>query len=197
MALERPYRLAVRTPPFHGGGTGSIPVRVAKKSQLKQRTQPTPPMIDAALDRRRKIRRVAIWVVISGVVALPIVLMLLPERGDTVRLRIVDAKTGDAVTNASAIICRRWTRLPVENLHLPALKSWQETRISGKQGAITIRGVPTNSPSTFFVVILAPYHRVPIFERRNGCDFLVYGAVDSTKLGTASNLVTIALDRGL
>ena len=28
-ALERPYRLAVRTPPFHGGGTGSIPVRVA------------------------------------------------------------------------------------------------------------------------------------------------------------------------
>jgi hypothetical protein len=26
----RPYRLAVRTPPFHGGGTGSIPVRVAK-----------------------------------------------------------------------------------------------------------------------------------------------------------------------
>src|ERR1039458_6350640 len=25
----RPYRLAVRTPPFHGGGTGSIPVRVA------------------------------------------------------------------------------------------------------------------------------------------------------------------------
>ena len=29
LALERPYRLAVRTPPFHGGGTGSIPVRVA------------------------------------------------------------------------------------------------------------------------------------------------------------------------
>ena len=29
MALGRPYRLAVRTPPFHGGGTGSIPVRVA------------------------------------------------------------------------------------------------------------------------------------------------------------------------
>jgi hypothetical protein len=29
VALERPYRLAVRTPPFHGGGTGSIPVRVA------------------------------------------------------------------------------------------------------------------------------------------------------------------------
>ena len=28
-ALARPYRLAVRTPPFHGGGTGSIPVRVA------------------------------------------------------------------------------------------------------------------------------------------------------------------------
>jgi hypothetical protein len=28
----RPYRLAVRTPPFHGGGTGSIPVRVAKPS---------------------------------------------------------------------------------------------------------------------------------------------------------------------
>src|SRR3954465_439267 len=28
-SLERPYRLAVRTPPFHGGGTGSIPVRVA------------------------------------------------------------------------------------------------------------------------------------------------------------------------
>src|SRR6266567_5444045 len=25
----RPYRLAVRTPPFHGGSTGSIPVRVA------------------------------------------------------------------------------------------------------------------------------------------------------------------------
>jgi len=29
VALARPYRLAVRTPPFHGGGTGSIPVRVA------------------------------------------------------------------------------------------------------------------------------------------------------------------------
>src|SRR5262245_24743028 len=29
LALDRPYRLAVRTPPFHGGGTGSIPVRVA------------------------------------------------------------------------------------------------------------------------------------------------------------------------
>ena len=28
-SLTRPYRLAVRTPPFHGGGTGSIPVRVA------------------------------------------------------------------------------------------------------------------------------------------------------------------------
>ena len=27
--VNRPYRLAVRTPPFHGGGTGSIPVRVA------------------------------------------------------------------------------------------------------------------------------------------------------------------------
>ena len=27
--FERPYRLAVRTPPFHGGSTGSIPVRVA------------------------------------------------------------------------------------------------------------------------------------------------------------------------
>ena len=26
---SRPYRLAVRTPPFHGGSTGSIPVRVA------------------------------------------------------------------------------------------------------------------------------------------------------------------------
>ena len=29
VALDRPYRLAVRTPPFHGGSTGSIPVRVA------------------------------------------------------------------------------------------------------------------------------------------------------------------------
>ena len=29
LAPGRPYRLAVRTPPFHGGGTGSIPVRVA------------------------------------------------------------------------------------------------------------------------------------------------------------------------
>ncbi len=29
VALGRPYRLAVRTPPFHGGGTGSSPVRVA------------------------------------------------------------------------------------------------------------------------------------------------------------------------
>ena len=29
LALARPYRLAVRTPPFHGGSTGSIPVRVA------------------------------------------------------------------------------------------------------------------------------------------------------------------------
>ena len=28
-SLGRPYRLAVRTSPFHGGGTGSIPVRVA------------------------------------------------------------------------------------------------------------------------------------------------------------------------
>ena len=28
-ALERPYRLAVRTPPFHGGSRGSIPLRVA------------------------------------------------------------------------------------------------------------------------------------------------------------------------
>ena len=28
---RRPYRLAVRTPPFHGGGTGSIPVRVANR----------------------------------------------------------------------------------------------------------------------------------------------------------------------
>src|SRR5436190_23312136 len=29
LTFNRPYRLAVRTPPFHGGGTGSIPVRVA------------------------------------------------------------------------------------------------------------------------------------------------------------------------
>lgn len=27
--LRRPYRLAVRTPPFHGGSSGSIPDRVA------------------------------------------------------------------------------------------------------------------------------------------------------------------------
>ena len=30
MALSRPYRPAVRTLPFHGGNTGSNPVRVAK-----------------------------------------------------------------------------------------------------------------------------------------------------------------------
>src|SRR5439155_19581293 len=29
VALGRPYRLAVRTPPFHGGSRGSIPLRVA------------------------------------------------------------------------------------------------------------------------------------------------------------------------
>ncbi len=29
--LERPYRPAVRTPPFHGGDTGSNPVRVATR----------------------------------------------------------------------------------------------------------------------------------------------------------------------
>ncbi len=27
--FPRPYRLAVRTPPFHGGSRGSIPLRVA------------------------------------------------------------------------------------------------------------------------------------------------------------------------
>ena len=30
--LGRPYRPAVRTPPFHGGNTGSNPVRVAKRA---------------------------------------------------------------------------------------------------------------------------------------------------------------------
>ena len=29
---KRPVRLAVRTPPFHGGNTGSIPVRVATQN---------------------------------------------------------------------------------------------------------------------------------------------------------------------
>ena len=36
--LRRPYGLAVRTPPFHGGSPGSIPGRVAIfKTPIKQR----------------------------------------------------------------------------------------------------------------------------------------------------------------
>ncbi len=30
-SFRRPHRLVVRTPPFHGGNTGSIPVGDAKK----------------------------------------------------------------------------------------------------------------------------------------------------------------------
>ena len=34
--LGRPYRLAVRTPPFHGGSRGSIPLRVAISSPVSR-----------------------------------------------------------------------------------------------------------------------------------------------------------------
>src|SRR3990172_9405698 len=33
-ALRRPYRLVVRTPPFHGGGPGSNPGRVASSNHF-------------------------------------------------------------------------------------------------------------------------------------------------------------------
>ena len=37
---RRPYRLAVRTPPFHGGNSGSSPDRVAMASVKAPRTFP-------------------------------------------------------------------------------------------------------------------------------------------------------------
>src|SRR5882724_4933886 len=44
-ARYRPYRLAVRTPPFHGGGTGSIPVRVAIWFSKRSKEVPARPML--------------------------------------------------------------------------------------------------------------------------------------------------------
>ena|GEM_PF-4366496 len=35
--LKRPVRLRARTPPFHGGDTGSNPVRATKKTLTNQR----------------------------------------------------------------------------------------------------------------------------------------------------------------
>lgn len=35
--LKRPVRLRARTPPFHGGDTGSNPVRATKKALTNQR----------------------------------------------------------------------------------------------------------------------------------------------------------------
>src|SRR5260221_2516976 len=44
-ARYRPYRLAVRTPPFHGGGTGSIPVRVAIWFSKRSKEVPARPVL--------------------------------------------------------------------------------------------------------------------------------------------------------
>ena len=47
--LGRPYRPAVRTPPFHGGNTGSNPVRVAERFSPVQTRDPGAPIVGVTM----------------------------------------------------------------------------------------------------------------------------------------------------
>jgi hypothetical protein len=83
------------------------------------------------------------WVaVICAVVLATLVLVWVRGSGDTVTFRVVDAVTGQPLTNALGSIRGRWTSLPVEKWRIPGLSAWKTAPLKGVNGRFEVSGVP-------------------------------------------------------
>jgi hypothetical protein len=78
---------------------------------------------------------------------------------DRVTFRVINPDTGITITNAKALVCRRWTRFAVEKLGFKTLNAWSEHAINGPDGRIIVPDVPRDKPLEFFIMFSAPHFR--------------------------------------
>src|SRR5258705_9218038 len=97
---------------------------------------------------RAKLRISILAVVATVVLALVLFLFSRPV-SDRVTFRVVDAATGQLLTNATAFSYGRWTPLGIEKLHSGFLDPWKTKRLPGVNGTFYGFRVPRQSSSAF------------------------------------------------
>src|SRR5882757_832204 len=94
-----------------------------------------------------KPRRVVTWrrvvFVVLALAALVAIVMVWRSSGETVVFTVVDAKSGQPVTNATVTVGRRWTRLPVDRLGL-GISPWRFTKLRSGGNRFEVGNIPKN-----------------------------------------------------
>jgi len=142
--------------------------------------------------RVRRVIRICVGV-LCALAVLPLALLLIQPATDRVRFRVVDRTTGQALTNATAFLCDRWTTLPVEKLKIPGFNRWRNVLAIGTNGAFQIQTVPRVKSSSAYRIIFSEKDHWNAILYVEDAEFRIY----YTKLGDVfirrTNAVTIKL----
>jgi hypothetical protein len=102
-------------------------------------------------------------------------------------IRVLDAETGQAFTNAVGYIYVRWTDIPIEKLHIETITSWKKTSLTNVNGSITTP-LPTHPTSSFigFYIEHSGYRPVAISVLEPELDTLQSGQRNFSLPSTAA-----------
>jgi len=92
--------------------------------------------------------RISILLLVAVVLAV-VRFVLWGPSSDRVTFRVVDAASGEVLTNAMAVSYGRWTPLGIEKLHFAVLDPWKTKRLAGVNGTFYGFRVPRQSSSAF------------------------------------------------
>src|SRR4051812_34601334 len=92
--------------------------------------------------------RISILALVAVVLAVMRMVLWRPS-SDRVTFRVVDAASGQLLTNATAFSYGRWTPLGIEKLHSGFLDPWKTRRLAGVNGTFYGFRVPRQSSSAF------------------------------------------------